>query len=106
MADTETGELEAAPVVMSEPIQAAEPVTRKRGGLGVATGLALGGAIAAGLGYGAAQYVPGGWPLQDTSALQAALTAQQSETESRRRSLLIFRQNLRLTRHWKRGLQR
>lgn len=78
MADTETGELEAAPVVMSEPIRAAAPVVRRRGWLG----LVLGGMVAAGLGYGLAQYVPGGWPLQDTSTLQAALSAQQAETES------------------------
>ncbi|OYU38034.1 MAG: hypothetical protein CFE33_17140 [Pseudorhodobacter sp. PARRP1] len=38
--------------------------------------------VAAGLGYGLAQYVPGGWPVQDTSALQAALSAQQAETDS------------------------
>jgi hypothetical protein len=78
MADTETSELEAPPLVISEPIRAAEPAARKRGWLGPV----LGGVIAAGLGYGVAQYVPGGWPLQDTSEMQAALSAQQAQTES------------------------
>lgn len=77
MTETETSELEAPPVVTVEPPKPAEPVRRP----GWVAPL-LGGAIAAGLGYGLAQYVPGGWPIQDTSALQAALTAQQAETES------------------------
>lgn len=90
MADTETNELEAAPVEMIEPTRPEPPAkpeptpaaitpakqTRKGGWLGPI----LGGVIAAGAGYGLAQYVPNGWPLQDTSALQAALTAQQQET--------------------------
>ena len=85
MADTETNELEAAPVALAEPERPAEPKSdpvpapvpgRKGGWLGPI----LGGVIAAGAGYGLAQYVPNGWPLQDTSALQAALTAQQQET--------------------------
>lgn len=85
MADTETNELEAAPVALTEPDRTVEPKSdpvpaatppRKGGWLGPI----LGGVIAAGAGYGLAQYVPNGWPLQDTSALQAALTAQQQET--------------------------
>lgn len=77
MTETETSELEAPPVVASEPPKPAEPAHRP----GWAAPI-LGGVIAAGLGYGLAQYVPGGWPIQDTSALQAALTAQQAETAS------------------------
>jgi len=77
MTETETSELEAPPVVTAELPKPAEPARR----LGWVAPL-LGGVIAAGLGYGLAQYVPGGWPIQDTSALQAALTAQQAETES------------------------
>ena len=85
MADTETNELEAAPVALTEPDRPTEPKSdpvpapvppRKGGWLGPI----VGGVIAAGAGYGLAQYVPNGWPLQDTSALQAALTAQQQET--------------------------
>ena len=85
MADTEMNELEAAPVVPTEPDRPTAPKSdpvaaptppRKSGWLGPI----LGGVIAAGAGYGLAQYVPNGWPLQDTSALQAALTAQQQET--------------------------
>ena len=90
MADTETNELEAAPVEMIEPTRpepkpepvpaptpAATSTPARKGGW---FGPILGGVIAAGTGYGLAQYVPNGWPLQDTSALQAALTAQQQET--------------------------
>ncbi len=77
MTETETSELEAPPVVTAELPKPAEPARRP----GWVAPL-LGGVIAAGLGYGLAQYVPGGWPIQDTSALQAALTAQQAETET------------------------
>lgn len=77
MTDTETSELEAPPVIASEPARPSEPARRPGWVAPI-----LGGMIAAGLGYGLAQYVPGGWPIQDTSALQAALTAQQAETET------------------------
>lgn len=77
MTETETSELEAPPVMASEPPKPAEPAHRPGWVAPI-----LGGVIAAGLGYGLAQYVPGGWPIQDTSALQAALTAQQAETAS------------------------
>ena len=76
MTDTETSQLEAPPVTASEQVKPAEPV-RRPGWIAPI----VGGVIAAGLGYGLAQYVPGGWPIQDTSGLQAALTAQQAETE-------------------------
>ena len=77
---------EAEPVVLPEPEPEPEaeveptpkPKPAKRSG-GLVGGL-LGGVIAAGIGFGLAQYVPKGWPLQDTSALQAALAAQQAET--------------------------
>ncbi|MDB5666014.1 hypothetical protein [Cypionkella sp.] len=77
MAETETSELEAPPVAVTEPPKASEPV-RRRGWIAPM----IGGVIAAALGFGLAQYVPNGWPLQDTQALQAALNAQQAETES------------------------
>ncbi len=77
MTDTETSEFEAPPVIASEPARPSEPARRPGWVAPI-----LGGVIAAGLGYGLAQYVPGGWPIQDTSALQAALTAQQAETET------------------------
>ena len=78
MPDTEMSELEAPPVIASEPIREAPAPVRKAGWFAPI----LGGVIAAGAGFGLAQYVPGGWPVQDTSALQAALTAQQVETET------------------------
>jgi hypothetical protein len=66
-------------VESSEPEQPIRPAPNRRSG-GFVGGL-LGGVIAAALGYGVAQYVPQGWPLQDTSALQNALVAQQKQTE-------------------------
>ena len=36
----------------------------------------LGGALAAAAGYGVAQYVPNGWPLQDTAQLEQQIAAQ------------------------------
>lgn len=77
MTDTEISDLEAAPVIAPQPAKPAD-LARRPGWVAPI----LGGVIAAGLGYGVAQYVPGGWPIQDTSALQAALSAQQAETES------------------------
>ncbi len=81
---------EGEPLVLGEPEALAdsepkaEPVTlapspEPKRGSGLVGGV-LGGLVAAGLGFGLAQYVPNGWPVQDTSALQAALTAQQQMT--------------------------
>lgn len=53
------------------------PSPQRRGGF---AGGVIGGLIAAAVGYGLAQYVPQGWPIQDTSALQQALDAQQKLT--------------------------
>lgn len=55
------------PKVMSE---------KRRGGL---LAPVLGGVFAAAAGFGLAQYVPGGWPLADTSALQSTIDAQAAE---------------------------
>jgi hypothetical protein len=81
---TDPGDLEAKPQILPDPAPEAAEVQAKpqkpiprRGGL---VGGILGGAIAAAAGFGVAQYVPDGWPLADTTALQAALTAQQTET--------------------------
>jgi hypothetical protein len=92
--ETDPAKSDAEPLVLSEPeaipAQEVRPETtepssvvptppHKRGG-GFVGGL-IGGLFAAALGYGLAQYVPQGWPIQDTSALQAALVAQQKQTE-------------------------
>ena len=79
MTDTETRELEAPPVMASEPIRAMPAPARRHGWFGPI----LGGVIAVGAGFGLAQYVPGGWPVQDISALQAALTDWQAMAEKR-----------------------
>ena len=86
MAETDdpivTAEADVPAVALAEPERPAPPQEppkappAKRGGF---LGLLLGGAIAAGAGFGLAQYVPGGWPVADTSALQAALDAQSKD---------------------------
>lgn len=81
---TVTANADAPAVALAEPDRPSatpEPTPpksppAKRGGF---VALLLGGAIAAGAGFGLAQYVPGGWPLADTSALQAALDAQSKD---------------------------
>ena len=57
------------------PPQTPKPLTALRRAAYGALWLVLGGAIAAGLGFGAARLVPGGWPIADTSALQAQVQA-------------------------------
>ncbi len=49
---------------------------RRRAGGGAFTGMILGGILAAAAGFGLARVVPGGWPLQDNSALEAQIKAQ------------------------------
>lgn len=96
MADNETdpAKSDAEPLVLSEPEAippqqarpeipettppAAAAPQKRRGGF---FGGLIGGLVAAALGYGLAQYVPQGWPIQDTSSLQAALDAQQAQTQ-------------------------
>lgn len=92
--ESDVGNVDAKPVALDEPSLAevvsdakADAISKpeaempakpeKRGSSWLA--LALGGVIAAGAGYGVAQYVPQGWPIQDTSALQAALAAQNQQ---------------------------
>ena len=89
-AATENGDTK--PLVLDEPDSLptqepeSEPVMRhatplpppqRRGGF---AGGVIGGLIAAAVGYGLAQFVPQGWPIQDTTALQQALDAQQKLT--------------------------
>jgi hypothetical protein len=51
------------------------PPPARRGG-GAFLGTVLGGILAAAAGFGLARVVPGGWPLQDNSALEAQIKAQ------------------------------
>lgn len=75
---TDRPEDSTPPVVMVEPEPEAPapptpiPAKPRRGFVAPL----IGGALAAALGFGLAQYVPGGWPLQDTSALEAQLAKQ------------------------------
>ena len=52
------------------------PPARRRGG-GAFLGTVLGGILAAGAGFGLARMVPGGWPVQGNSALEAQIKAQE-----------------------------
>jgi hypothetical protein len=52
------------------------PPVRRRGG-GAFLGTVLGGILAAGAGFGLARMVPGGWPVQANSALEAQIKAQE-----------------------------
>lgn len=65
------------PEPRSEPAIREPTAPKRRGGF---AGGVVGGLIAAAAGYGLAQYVPNGWPIQDTTALQQALEAQQKLT--------------------------
>ena len=82
MADTEeqtiTPDVETtATPPTSEPAEAPPPpAAQKRSGI---IAPLLGGILAAGAGFGLAQYVPNGWPSADTSALQATLDVQSKE---------------------------
>jgi hypothetical protein len=67
-------ELEAAPVAPNDP--SPKPAPARNGWAGPV----LGGFIAATAGFALAQFVPNGWPLQDTAALQTALADQQKQT--------------------------
>jgi len=61
---------EPAPGVSALP----PPPARRGGGAFLAT--VLGGVLAAAAGFGLARAIPGGWPLQDSSALEAQIKAQ------------------------------
>ncbi|MFY8146735.1 MAG: hypothetical protein ACOVME_09080, partial [Rhodobacter sp.] len=52
------------------------PPPRRRVGGSAFPGIVLGGILAAAAGFGLARVVPGGWPLQDNSALEAQVKTQ------------------------------
>ncbi|MCA3442594.1 MAG: hypothetical protein INF52_04350 [Rhodobacter sp.] len=58
----------------SRPAPPAPP--RRQAGGGAFPGMVLGGILAAAAGFGLARVVPGGWPLQDNSALAAQIKVQ------------------------------
>ena len=63
---------------LAEPASSAAPPAppRRQAGGGAFPGMVLGGILAAAAGFGLARVVPGGWPLQDNSALEAQIKAQ------------------------------
>lgn len=58
------------------PAETASPAPARRRGGGAFLGTVLGGILAAGAGFGLARMVPGGWPIQDSSALEAQIKTQ------------------------------
>ena len=77
MAEVDSGDTSServAPIV-AEPVVI--PPAEARRGRGLIGGI-LGGVLAAGAGFGVAQYVPNGWPLADVAALQAQIAAQEA----------------------------
>jgi hypothetical protein len=59
------------------PTEPAPPPPARRRGGGAFLGTVLGGILAAGAGFGLARMVPGGWPVQGNSALEAQIKAQE-----------------------------
>lgn len=89
MAETDTTEMQPEPpeTFLAEPVRTADveeaspapaPVPQKRSRGGLVGGL-IGGVLAAGAGFGLAQFVPQGWPLAGTQALEAQLATQEQE---------------------------
>jgi hypothetical protein len=79
--DSDTGTTASQPVPDATPAAPAPPppatpAPRSRQGAAFLGGL-VGGLIAAAAGFGLAKYVPGGWPIADTSALEAQVAALQ-----------------------------
>ncbi len=76
---TEAGQTEAgmAPLATagqtSQPATGPHPPAKRRGGVFAPL---IGGALAAVAGYGLAQYVPNGWPVQDTTPLEQQIATQ------------------------------
>lgn len=52
------------------------PPARQKGGAGTLIAMLMGGAIAAGAGFGLSRLVPEGWPIQSTAALESQIAAQ------------------------------
>ncbi len=77
MAEPEISELPAATAQPAARPAAAAPRPASR--LGSLLWPLLGGVIAAGLGFALARAIPGGWPIADTSALQAQVQQVQGE---------------------------
>ena len=61
-----------------EPVIAAPAKTRRPSLIGPV----IGGVVAAAIGFGLAQVVPKGWPIMDTTALEAKVAAQADETKA------------------------
>lgn len=74
---TTQAEAHVAPTAAAEKISPSAPSSpqpaKRRGGFFAPV---IGGALAATAGYGLAQYVPNGWPLQDTARLEQQLATQ------------------------------
>jgi hypothetical protein len=63
------------------------PPARQKGGAGTLIAVLLGGAIAAGAGFGLSRFVPDGWPIQSTAALESQIAAQAERIDALSASL-------------------
>ena len=62
-----------------QPVTPAQvPAPRRRSLIGPV----IGGVLAAAIGFAVAQFVPGGWPIADTAALEAKLATQAEQTQA------------------------
>jgi hypothetical protein len=71
-AEVPVDEAPNARVISDTALPAAPPLPRRAS----VVPMMLGGGLAAALGFGAAQFVPDGWPVQSTAALEATLATQ------------------------------
>ena len=92
--DIQPDQAEAKLVLLKEPTpdqtedrQVQTILPPKRSGF---LGTVLGGVLAAGAGFGLAQYVPNGWPISDVSALQATLSTQAQEIADLKSALTVI----------------
>ncbi len=84
MAESEDSSAERVDLQPAPSVEHAEPAvhasTRVRRASPV--GPVIGGVLAAALGFGLVQFVPNGWPIADTSALETKLAAQADQTNA------------------------
>ncbi|MGV8985693.1 MAG: hypothetical protein ACOH2H_05340 [Cypionkella sp.] len=92
--DTGTTDLKVSEPAVAEP-EAAVPPPRPQPqrGRSVVWPL-LGGILAAGVGYGVAQYVPNGWPIGNTTTLETELAAQLQQVQALKTQVLDLSQKL------------
>lgn len=96
--DTGTGTAEIKPEVPTQPIDDSKPDPRAADPVAAPPRSPLlpilGGVLAALAGFGVAQLVPNGWPIGNTSSVQAELKAQVSQIDALKTQVLELSQRL------------